>query len=477
MTPGAFVANATETSLEMADPLRILILEDRAADAELIERELRAAGLAFVAKIVATEPEFLAGLRDAPALILADYSLPGYDGLSALAAAQEQCPAAPFIFVSGSLGEEKAIGALHRGATDYVLKERLGRLGPAVRRALLEQEEKRKRQQAEQQRHETEARYRALFEQSPDGIVILDPETARPLEFNTAAHRQLGYSREEFARLSLAEIDAAETPSQTRATIAEVWREGIRDFETLQRTREGQIRHVHVTAQAVEVSGRSVLHCIWRDITERKQAEQRVRELNLVLRATGAINSLMVRERDPQRLMAEACRILVKTRGYRFAWIGRIEPGSKPVVPAASAGEDTGYLDTVSITCDESPTGQGPIGRVIRTGQPVVCQDTATEPCFARWKEAAMVRGFASMAAMPMICGARTLGVAVYSEHAGAFPAEELALLKELASDLAFALQSIEDAAAAPRGRGVAAQQRAALPAPVQQRLRCSIRP
>ncbi len=218
-----------------------------------------------------------------------------------------------------------------------------------------------------------------------------------------------------------------------------------KDFETWQRTREGQIRHVHVTAQTVDVSGRSVYHCVWRDITERKQAEQRIRELNLVLRATGAINALMVRERDPQRLLDEACKILVETRGYQFVWIGQVEPGSKRVVPAARAGNEAGYLDAVTITWDETPTGQGPIGTAMRTGQPAVCQDTATDPSFAPWREAAMARGFASLAAMPMIHGSRVLGaVAVYSERTGAFNAEELELLKELAADLAFALQSIE---------------------------------
>src|ERR1017187_211414 len=141
----------------MSLPLRILILEDRPADAELVTRELRKAGFEFVAKTVATEKEFLAELRDAaPEVILADYSLPGYDGLSALAVVQKLCPETPFIFVSGSLGEEKAIETLHRGATDYVLKQRLPRLGPAVRRALQEREERRKREQAAKEGRESE---------------------------------------------------------------------------------------------------------------------------------------------------------------------------------------------------------------------------------------------------------------------------------------------------------------------------------
>src|ERR1039457_2059647 len=110
----------------MNKPLCILILEDQPADAELVTSELRKVSLEFVAKTVATENEFLAELQNfAPQLILADYSLPGYDGLSALAAAQKECPETPFIFVSGSMGEERAIETLHLGATDYVLKQRL----------------------------------------------------------------------------------------------------------------------------------------------------------------------------------------------------------------------------------------------------------------------------------------------------------------------------------------------------------------
>ena len=131
--------------------LQILILEDRPADAELATRELRKAGIQFAAKCVATEADFLAQLRDGPPdLILADYSLPAYDGLSALAAAQKECPQTPFIFVSGTLGEETAIEALHHGATDYVLKQRLSRLGSAVRRALDEVEQRTRRRQTEE---------------------------------------------------------------------------------------------------------------------------------------------------------------------------------------------------------------------------------------------------------------------------------------------------------------------------------------
>jgi transcriptional regulator with GAF, ATPase, and Fis domain len=130
--------------------LRILILEDVAAHAELMERELRNAEMVFSARRVVTRAAFFAALRDFnPDLILADYSLPSFDGITALSIAQEQCSDVPFVFVSGALGEELAIETLKQGATDYVLKQRLERLAPAVRRALREAEERAARRQAE----------------------------------------------------------------------------------------------------------------------------------------------------------------------------------------------------------------------------------------------------------------------------------------------------------------------------------------
>jgi PAS domain S-box-containing protein len=129
---------------------------------------------------------------------------------------------------------------------------------------------------SEDELRDAETRYRQLFEHSPDGIVILDPTTARPLEFNEAACRLLGYSREEFARLSIFDYEAVESPEETRAHIESVLREGRNDFETRQRTKQGEIRDIHVTAQIMMIQGRSVYHCIWRDITERKRMGEAV---------------------------------------------------------------------------------------------------------------------------------------------------------------------------------------------------------
>jgi PAS domain S-box-containing protein len=189
---------------------------------------------------------------------------------------REKDQAVPFIFFSGALGEERAVEALKRGATDYVLKGRLPRLLPVIQRALKGVEEQRRRKQAEQALREAELRYRILFEQSPEAIVVLHPDNMMPLDFNDEACRQLGYSREEFARLSLLDHTAEDDPVGIRARLAEALRSGRSEFETRHRTKRGELRSVWVTLRLIEIQGRPAFHSIWRDITERQETERRL---------------------------------------------------------------------------------------------------------------------------------------------------------------------------------------------------------
>jgi signal transduction histidine kinase/ActR/RegA family two-component response regulator len=138
--------------------------------------------------------------------------------------------------------------------------------------------------------------------------------------------------------------------------------------------------------------------------------------------------------------------IAVRKLNCYLVWIGGVVPDSKRVMPLAGAGPAADYLDVVAITWDESDTGRGPIGTAIRERRTVVCQDTAADPDFAPWREPALTRGYRSLAAAPLIHNSRLFGaIAVYADLPGAFDDEELRLLTELAADLAFALQTIED--------------------------------
>src|ERR1700719_2440607 len=142
----------------MQHPLRILSIEDDPKDAKLIQDLLEAEGLICEVTRVETQAALLASVEKGGIdLILADYSLPSFDGISALKFAMKACPDVPFIFVSGTLGEEVAIEALKIGATDYVLKTRLSRLVPSVLRALREATQKAERKRAEEALRKSEA--------------------------------------------------------------------------------------------------------------------------------------------------------------------------------------------------------------------------------------------------------------------------------------------------------------------------------
>jgi CheY-like chemotaxis protein len=182
----------------MSVPLRVLILEDRATDAELMLHELRRAGFSPDWKLVETEAEYLAHLEPAPDVILADYSLPQFDAQRALELLQSRGLDIPFLIVSGNIGEEIAVSAMRRGADDYVLKDRLARLGQAVSNALALRRQRQEKQQAEATLRERDDRFRAPFQQAAVGMALVGLD-GRWLMVNQSLCDSLGYSRPELS--------------------------------------------------------------------------------------------------------------------------------------------------------------------------------------------------------------------------------------------------------------------------------------
>ncbi|MCC5651068.1 response regulator [Nostoc sp. XA013] len=187
--------------------LRFLLLEDNPLDAEVIHITLTDGGANFELLRVETRAEFVKALEtNAFDLILADYALPGFDGISALKIAQNLCPDTPFIFVSGSMGEELAIEALKLGATDYVLKRNLRRLVPCVQRALRETQEKCDRQLAEAALHQSEARLRQVAAKLPHGAVFIVDRDLRYQLAEGEALEWVGMTTENFVGKTLSEV-------------------------------------------------------------------------------------------------------------------------------------------------------------------------------------------------------------------------------------------------------------------------------
>jgi PAS domain S-box-containing protein len=176
--------------------LRILHLEDSATDGELVFMALKSHGIACDILRVDTRPAFLAALEQGPFdLILGDYRLPSFDGLTALALTRERDAELPFIFVSATLGEEALVEALKAGATDYVLKERLSRLGPAVLRALEERSLRQERRLAEEALREIDVRFHQVVDHIKDVFYLLEPEIPRMVHVNPAYESVWGRTR------------------------------------------------------------------------------------------------------------------------------------------------------------------------------------------------------------------------------------------------------------------------------------------
>ena len=176
----------------MRELIRVLIVEDRPSDAELMSERLEDEGFAPVWERVETEEQYLAALSIRPDIILSDWRLPRFSGLRALSLLRDQQLDIPFVIVSGSIGEEAAVDAMHGGAEDYVLKDRLARLGPAVRRA-----RERKRMRDERRAADAQLRLAAtVFESSTEGVTITDRE-GTILAVNRAFAEITGYDAAE----------------------------------------------------------------------------------------------------------------------------------------------------------------------------------------------------------------------------------------------------------------------------------------
>jgi len=188
---------------------------------------------------------------------------------------------------------------------------------------------------------------------------------------------------------------------------------------------------------------------IVRDITERKRAEQELRRVNRTLRTISKCNQVTVRAADECHLLDNICGILVRSGGYRMAWVGYAENDEgRSVRPVAHAGFEEGYLQTASITWADTESGREPTGAAIRTGKPVVARDIQADHSLAPWREEALKRGYASTIALPVLLNAHVLGaLTIYAEEPDAFDSEEIQLLTQLSNDLTYGIQALRTGA------------------------------
>jgi PAS domain S-box-containing protein len=262
----------------MDSPLALLLVEDREEDAELLLNELRRAGLTVRSTRVQTREEYLAAIRQEPDIILADYSLPQFDALTALELLAQAQLDIPVIVVTGVMDEETCVRSLRHGAVDYLLKDRLARLAPAIQHALAEQRSRAARKRAEQASARNAAMLRAVVDSAPTGVYLKDP-SGRYLMINAEAARILGLPQDGCAGRTDHELLPAATAGDLsrRDTRCLRRRAIIEQEEVLEHGGETRT-YLSVRYPVVDGSGRVyAVGAVYADITKQKQIESDLR--------------------------------------------------------------------------------------------------------------------------------------------------------------------------------------------------------
>jgi PAS domain S-box-containing protein len=258
----------------MPQPLRVLIIEDNARDAELVVRELHRAGFEPDWRRVDTEKDYVDNLNDDFDIILSDYAMPGFDGMRALELLKQRGLDTPFVIVSGTIGEDVAVQALTSGAADYLLKDRITRLGPAVERVLKQKRLRGERRVAERALTASEVSYRRLFEAAQDGILILDVHTGRIIDANPFLIELLGSSYRQMVGKTVGELSPFKDMESNKVMLERLQRDGYVRYEDLPlETKDGRHIAVEFVSNVYQAGDRKVIQCNIRDITARKEAE------------------------------------------------------------------------------------------------------------------------------------------------------------------------------------------------------------
>ena len=342
----------------MDQTYRILLVEDELYDAELNIREVKKILPNSVFERVDSKNAFIKMIETYfPDIIISDYNMPSFDGLSALKIAREICPETPFIIVTGSINEDTAVECMKAGATDYVLKDSLKRLGSSVLNALDQSKIRKERIDAFETIKLNEAKYRYMFHNNPQPMWIYDMETLAFLEVNKAAVKHYGFSQEEFLSMLLIDILPQNEVDRLMRNIESTDYFADKVDEWTHKKKTGELVSVEIVSYFIIFNQRNARHVLINDITERKETEEKLIHERKLLRTLIDNLPATIYVKDAE------CRKIIANRA------------DMEVIGAKTEEEVLGKTDMEIFSNDIGVRGYADDKRLIETGIPVLNQE------------------------------------------------------------------------------------------------------
>jgi PAS domain S-box-containing protein len=302
------------------------------------------------------------------------------------------------------------------------------------------------RRQAETRLLESESRLHAIFDGVLDGIMLADVETKQLSSANQAMLDMLGYTQDEFSRLTVSDIHPEQDLQYVLEQFEAQARGEIRFTTDIPiKRKDGSVFYADINTALVRMKRKNYMVGISRDITERKQADEALHRAVRALKTLSDVNAALVHAENEHDLLNKICQILVETGGYQMAWVGTAEQDTARTVRlVAQFGDDTGFVPRAKMTWADSARGQSPTGIAIRTNAIACNQDCQHDPKMKPWHKAVIARGYQSCIAFPLVVHDSLWGaLTIYSNRPFAFVDEEMVRLKELVDDLTYGIETL----------------------------------
>ncbi len=412
----------------MENPLRILVVEDLPTDMEIMQREIRKAEINCIFKCVDTKEDFINAMNEfKPEFILSDYALPQFDGMQALAIAKKYDPTIPFIIVTGSMNEETAVACIKAGAEDYVIKEHIRQLAPAIHTAMINKQNLLAKLEAEKSLRLSEKHLRTIVDKNSDGIIITD-QSGIILFANRKAEYMINLKAEDIMWTHFQKFSKSEKTNEL-----DIFRE------------KGELGKAELTVIDIEWDNEPAYLIMLHDITSRKQTEEKIKKINKIYIFQSDVNKAIANFREVEKLFDEVCRIAVETDLYKMVWIGLFDEVSDSILPAAWNGDVEDFFESLHITLHGNDELLETAGRSLRESHYQVSNDIQSDESIKILHALSLKKNFNSVLSIPLLKENRVFGViSFYSDKKNFFFEQEIKMLEDLSMDLSTAVHTIE---------------------------------